>query len=273
MKELLKVLITVKTYPFPSSKYGELVCTAGVTDDGRFVRLYPVNFRDQPYSKQYRKYQWIEVEAERHTGRDFRKESYRPDCDTLTMLGEPIPSKGDWLERSKYVLPLRNASIEELKDQQSADETSLGLIRPKAVHDLIVEPADPNWKPSTYQELKQARLWDDRTVSREPPRKVPFTFKYIFECEDPRCIGHRMMNEDWELGALYWRLIDGGVSEAEATEKVRQKFLNELCGDDKDTHFFVGTVLKHPRSWVVIGIYYPKKPKPKPESPQKTLFD
>jgi hypothetical protein len=29
-----RVLITVKTYPLPSGKYEELVCTAGVLEDG-----------------------------------------------------------------------------------------------------------------------------------------------------------------------------------------------------------------------------------------------
>ena len=43
-EERLKVLITVKTYPIPSKKYDELVCTAGVTESGDFVRLYPINF-------------------------------------------------------------------------------------------------------------------------------------------------------------------------------------------------------------------------------------
>lgn len=38
----LKVLITVKTYPIPSDTYDELVCTAGVTELGDFVRLYPL---------------------------------------------------------------------------------------------------------------------------------------------------------------------------------------------------------------------------------------
>lgn len=59
----LRVLITVKTYPIPSSKYDELVCTAGVTETGDFVRLYPINFRDLPYDKQFTKYQWIEVDS------------------------------------------------------------------------------------------------------------------------------------------------------------------------------------------------------------------
>ena len=40
-----KVLITVKTYPTLSRKHGELVCTAGVREDGSWVRLYPIPFR------------------------------------------------------------------------------------------------------------------------------------------------------------------------------------------------------------------------------------
>ncbi len=50
--EKIKVLITVKTYPIPSARYDELVCTAGVTETGDFIRLYPVNFRDLPFSQQ-----------------------------------------------------------------------------------------------------------------------------------------------------------------------------------------------------------------------------
>ncbi len=53
-KEKLKVLITVKTYPIPSAMYDELVCTAGVTESADFVRLYPINFRDLPFSRQYK---------------------------------------------------------------------------------------------------------------------------------------------------------------------------------------------------------------------------
>lgn len=262
MKERLRVLITVKTHPIPSAKYGELVCTAGVTEKGDFIRLYPINFRDQPYSKQYRKYQWVEIDAEHHRGRDSRKESYRPDCDTLVILGEPIPtSRGDWSARAKYVLQNVATSVEELRERQEEDHTSLGIVRPKVVHDLIAEPTDPKWKESFLAELRQARIWDDRPVSKEPPRKVPFKFKYVFECDDPRCKGHRMMNEDWELGALYWRMIDEGCTEDEAIRKVREKFLTQMCGSDRDTYSFLGTVLAHPKSWVIIGVFWPPKPK------------
>jgi hypothetical protein len=38
---LTKVLISVKTYPTLSTKYNELVCTAGFLEDGSWVRIYP----------------------------------------------------------------------------------------------------------------------------------------------------------------------------------------------------------------------------------------
>lgn len=45
---LLKVLITVKAAPNPSSTYGETVCVAGLSmdpDNPGWLRLYPINFR------------------------------------------------------------------------------------------------------------------------------------------------------------------------------------------------------------------------------------
>jgi hypothetical protein len=274
-KQKLKVLITVKTYPIPSAKYDELVCTAGVTETGDFIRLYPVNFRDLEFSKQYKKYQWIEVVAEKHRGRDVRKESYRPDCDSIKKLGEPIKSNpGNWAERGRYALAKKACSMEELNDRREADRTSLGVFKPKKVHDLVISADDPEWKAGFKAALQQARLWETRTVSKEPPRKVPFKFHYQFECDDSRCKGHRMMIEDWEVGRLFWRNVGLGRSHEEATNKVRERFLYEICGADKNTHFFVGTILAHPKTWVVIGVFYPKiQPEKRNTDTGPSLFD
>jgi len=257
--ELLRVLITVKTYPIPSAKYDELVCTAGVLESGDFIRLYPIRFRDLPFTKQYKKYQWIEVVAEKHTGRDARKESYRPREDTLKIIGEPIPTRGNWNERARYALAKRAASMEELRNLQKVDRTSLGVIRPADVSDLEISEDAADWKPRFKEAMKQQRLWDDRTATKEPPRKVPWKFHYRFRCDDSRCKGnHRMMIEDWEIGALYWRCVDNGATPNEAAEKVKQKFLDQMCAPNIDTHFYVGTVLAH-GTWVIIGMFWPRK--------------
>ncbi|HUU95727.1 MAG TPA: hypothetical protein VM487_08295 [Phycisphaerae bacterium] len=233
--------------------------------------MYPVNFRDLPYEQQYKKYQWIQVAATRIT-RDYRKESFRPDCSTL-VLGESVPSSpGNWSARAKYVLAKKSRSMEDLYEQQEADNASLGILKPKRVTDLEIEPDSPDWPPKFLEALKQQRLFEYREKTLVPPRKVPFKFYFRFECDDPRCkANHRMMIEDWELGALFWRLVDKGASQEDACEKVREKFFGDLCGSDKDTHFYVGTVLAHPKSWVVIGVFYPKLKQK--SSSQGTLFD
>jgi len=258
-KKTLKILITVKTYPIPSKKYDELVCTAGVTEEGDFIRLYPINFRDLNFEKQYKKYQWIKVDVVKHD-KDKRKESYRPDCDTLELIGEPILTKnGDWSERAKYVLRKNASSLEELKDCQQRDNTSLGIFKPKEIQDLIITADNSEWKESFKAELKQARIFETRNKTLVPPRKVPFKFQYKFICKNPCCKSHKMMIEDWEVGALFWREVDKGKSLDNAALSVRHKFLDILCGKDKETYFYVGTVMAHPKSWVVIGLFYPKR--------------
>lgn len=272
--EKTRVLIVVKTYPIPSSKYDELVCTAGVRQDGSFVRLYPINFRDLPYSQQFKKYQWIEAEMEKHKGRDVRKESYRPDCETIALVGEPLPTRnGDWSERARFALSRKSLSMEDLYDQQHRDRTSLGVFKPKAVHDLAITSDDSDWKPGFKAALAQARLWENRTVSREPPKKVPFKFHYIFECDDSRCKRkHRMMIEDWEVGSLFWRVVAKGANDHEAAQEVKKKFLRQICAPDRDTHFFVGTILSHPSTWVIIGVFWPKLPPKENSTSSLPLF-
>lgn len=254
----LRVLITVKTYPIPSSKYEELVCTAGVTVQGDFVRLYPINFRDLPYDQQYKKYQWIEVDAQKHRA-DPRKESYRPICETLRCLGEPIPTTGNWSERAKYVLVKGAQSMESLRERQLVDHTSLGIIKPNLVSDLEITPDEEEWKAGFIEALKQMKLFEKRNKTLTPPRKVPFKFQYVFTCDDNQCKGHRMMIEDWELGALFWKMVNQGADPQQAARKVRYKFLEDICGPQRDTYFFVGTVAGHPHSWIVLGTFYPKK--------------
>ena len=148
--------------------------------------------------------------------------------------------------------------MEDLKECQKSDETSLGIFKPKNVSDLVIQPDSSDWNPTFLAALGQQRIWENRTNSREPPRKVPFKFKYRFSCNDENCNGHKMSIFDWEVGALFWRMVDKGMTHESAAEEVKRRFLGDLCGDDKDTHFFVGTTLDYPMSWIILGVYYPK---------------
>jgi hypothetical protein len=152
--------------------------------------------------------------------------------------------------------------MEELFVTQKLDRTSLGIFRPKEILDLVAKPAEGEWKPGFKAALMQRRLWENRRASKEPPRKIPFKFQYKFSCDDSSCKGHQTMIEDWEVGALYWKCVDAGGTPQEACRMVKQTFLNRICSPDRDLHFYVGTILAHPRTWVIIGTYWPKKEVP-----------
>ena len=95
--ERKRVYITVKTYPTLSEKYDELVCTAGIDEDGSWIRLYPLPFRKLEHEQKYKKWQWIEVDVERRT-QDIRPESYRVlNLENLKIIPTKS-SKVDWDE-------------------------------------------------------------------------------------------------------------------------------------------------------------------------------
>jgi len=252
--EKRRVLITAKTYPHPSVAYQELVCTAGVLEDGSFIRLYPIDYRYMPYWKWYKKYQWIDVDVIKHD-KDPRKESYRPKVGSIKQVSEPLSTNNKWEERKKYVLAKGIKTIEELRELQNIDNTSLGIVRPCEVTDFVVEPCPDEWKGTWQDVLKQNSLFGP---DKKPLEKIPFKFSYVFKCDDDRCNGHKMMIEDWEVGQLYRRLKSEGNSPEIAAKKVKERFFDRMCSPGIDTHFFVGTVLSH-GTWVILGVFWPKK--------------
>jgi hypothetical protein len=70
-----RVLIVVKTYPTPAQKGVKVSCTAGITRDGDWIRLFPVPFRFLEQEQQFARYQWIDIEV-RRARNDPRPESH-----------------------------------------------------------------------------------------------------------------------------------------------------------------------------------------------------
>jgi hypothetical protein len=233
-----KVLIVVMTYPHPSRGHQELVCTAGITESGEWVRLYPIDYRYRPTHQKFRKYQWIKVQlAPRGQHHDNRKESRKPILDTITLIGEPLSTKNDWAERRKIIDTMPCYSLNQLKTLHDTDRTSLGIVRPKRVIDLEVRPAtEPDWKPEWQRLFLQKRLFGEQQKSL---RKLPYSFHYIFECEDSEK-PHTAMCEDWELGVLFLKESERLGSDEAAAQSVRAKFLNEICGTEKGHVLFHG---------------------------------
>lgn len=254
-----KVLITVMTYPLPSRGHQEVVCTAGITEAGDWVRLYPIDYRYRPRHQQFRKYQWIEVGLKpREATKDRRPESRQPDLESIRILGERLGVEDQWAVRRAIIDEMPHRTLNQLKTRYDVDRTSLGIVRPARVLDLRIEPADPEWKPAWQLLFDQLRLFGPL---QKPLRKIPYEFSYLFECEDSDG-PHSAMIEDWELGVLFLNEAERLGSDEAAATSVKNKFLSEMCRDDKDTRFFMGTVRRF-NSWVVLGVFWPPLASPR----------
>jgi len=251
--ERTKVLITVMTYPHPSTSYQELVCVAGITENGEWVRLYPVDYRYRPAHQQFRKYQWIEADlSPRGQGNDNRRESRTPRLDSIQILGEPLSTKRNWIERRKIIDRLPHRTVNELKDLYEHQRVSLGIVRPTRVLDVEVTPSDAEWKPEWRSLFSQLLLFGPQ---QKPLRKLPYKFQYVFECEDSEK-PLRAMIEDWELGVLFLKESDRLGSDEAAAKSVRDRYLNVLYAPDRDTRLFMGTRFPF-NTWLVIGVFWP----------------
>ena len=206
-----KILITVKTYPILSRKYAELVCTAGVNEQGEWRRIYPVPFRHLYAEKKYKKFQWIEADIEKSNS-DNRPESYTfRNIDSLQLIGKPLSTQNNWqIRRDAF---LNKVTIYKEKEQliklAHDNELSIAAFKLHRYLDFSFEPVNNReWDPDKLAELehqkRQLSLFEDHeTVARqlEVVNKLPYRFYYRFE--DSRGKSSRLMIEDWEIGALF----------------------------------------------------------------------
>jgi len=268
---ITKVLITVKTYPSISTKYEETVCTAGLKENGEWVRIYPVPFRKLPYAQQFPKYQWVEMDLVKNTS-DFRPESFRPrniDTEDLIVFGEKLDTNYKWAKRKEIVLQNVYTDLSQLIEEAKTDGkyTSLAVFKPTRINNFIVEKTTRDWNDKQKATLRQGNLFEEKN-SIEVVKKLPYKFSYVFE----DCNGNKstLMNEDWEVGALFWNCLrNNNGDEKAACDDVRKKYWNDFA-KTKDLYFFLGTTklnqLRAPSPFVIIGTFHP------PIELQQSLF-
>ncbi|MDR0536047.1 MAG: hypothetical protein LBG65_06860 [Puniceicoccales bacterium] len=271
-----RILITVKTYPTLFKKYGETVCTAGLREDGSWVRIYPVPFRRLEEEQQYEKYDWIEGDFVRNTS-DHRHETLRPrDVNHIIKAGKMGTSDG-W--RKRKALVLGKAHVEnrltplcEAIKKTPDTAVSLAVFKPARLLGFDWELDAREWDGERMAEMRdkarqsefdfaEADAW---RLTFETIAKLPYKFFYKFEDADKRVC--RLQLLDWECGQLFWncfrradKTLDLVEREKEALEKVHQRYWDDFT--QKDIHFFMGTLRQFhgysPNPWNIIGVFYP----------------
>jgi len=257
-----RVLITVKTYPSLSRKYGETVCTAGVREDGSWVRIYPVPFRRLEETEQYRKFDWLQCELIRSHS-DPRPETRHPaDVTQLNPAGHMGTSR-NWRERRELLLNKATvySRLQVLIDGAKANTLSLAVFKPAKILNFVWEEDTREWDAAKLVEMRnqtnQGELFAEeawrRTFQIIP--KLPYSFSYRFADVEGRESELQVL--DWEAGALFWNCRHRHGDENTALRKVKAKYLEEFAR--KDLHFFLGTTQQFhfvaPNPWVIIGVF------------------
>jgi len=248
-----KVLVIAKTEPSPSKKHGATVCTAGITDKGEFIRLYPMPFRlfcDDTTG--FNKYDWIEVDCEQ-SDNDTRSESYKVDEDSIRCVGH-IGTDYNWSKRNRIILPRCSKNFKELEEKGA----SLGLIKPS---DLLsfeknMKADGPIAEPSSnYRKVLQMIFDKEGSLKKIPHiESLDRYYRYGFRCDGEETI-HKVMCEDWELYQSSRSWLDRYKTEEETWNKIHEtyyRYFKEEC----NLHFFVGTHYLW-NTWIIIGLYYP----------------
>lgn len=258
----VRVLITVKTYPTLSSTYGELVCIAGIREDGKWVRIYPMPFRRLKEYYKFKKYSWIELPLEKNA-KDPRPESFRPvDLTAIKTFGS-MGTGDKWFERRKFIF--KNVKcyddIEEIISLAKIDnKLSLALFKPTKLIDFYWENDQRDWDRARFNDvvanLKQGYLFKQEEFIEDfkIASKLPFKFKYKFSDINGKVCNLSII--DWEVGALFWKYDD----EQKALEKVKEKYwdyFTQKC----ELYFYLGTTKQY-HSWsnnpfTIIGTFTP----------------
>ncbi len=257
-----RILITLKTYPTLSRKYGETVCTAGVREDGSWVRIYPVPFRRLDEAEQYRKFDWLDCELIK-SRTDPRPETRHPaDMKQLNPVGH-MGTDNNWRERRELLLKkaIVHTRLQTLIDGAKANTVSLAVFKPKRVTDFFWEEETREWDAAKLAEMRnrgnQGELFAEKTWRHtfKVIPKLPYSFSYSFADADGR--ESEMQLLDWEAGALFWKCLRRDGDEKMALAKVRAKYIDEFSRTD--LHFFLGTTQQFhfvaPNPWVIIGVF------------------
>lgn len=261
--ERARVLITVKAAPEPSSKYGDTVCVAGIRTDGdraEWIRLYPFPFRWMPESVRFKKYDVVEVDVHR-SARDDRRESYRPDIQSIEIIGHI----DKWKHRHEIVGKVTPTSTCELHRAATADSqaASLGLVPVESVEKLEIAPF-AGWSDAQRKRIADAEnlapldLFGDG-IDTPPELHAPrFTVRYRYRCSAGGCPTHSGQLLDWELGELQRRHLLN-LPEDDARREIETKFLTQKFAPNRQTSFFVGNFGDKVKrgSFSVLGVYAP----------------
>lgn len=256
-----KILVLVKTYPTKSNKYVETVCTAGIREDGSWVRIFPIPFRRLEDYQRFKKYQWIECTLYK-SEKDKRPESYHIDTNEGIIPGEILNTKNGWEARKQAILYKSRIfkRIAELFEAVEKNTASLAIFKPKDVKMTCEKNYGFKENDDNFEkfQLAQLDLFDknDWRINFKGVEKVPYNFIYEVTDEEGKSFKHKII--DWEINALYLRQKKK-YGEEKAVKDVMEKYTEFLNKEKYDLYLYLGTIHQFQQRnfqdpWIIIGV-------------------
>jgi len=240
-----KVLIIGRASPEPSKKHIETVCTGGITESGKILRLYPIPLRYLDPGSRYRLWTWATFEVQRSAS-DKRKESYRVREDSIKVLAQLEDKSEQFFFLQKAIFPHREA-LEELYYK---DWTSVGVIEIELLN-LYAKPRTKTWekdKPYTRQQLMY--------TERKSLDQLPFEMHIKFRCKNnPSCKSHDSSLIGWQYMEAFRNFTRKYGSPENAFEVMKHKIHSLFSDKTKNAYALLGTHSRYP-VWIVAELYF-----------------
>ena len=255
-----RVLILVKTYPNPSERHREIVCTAGLdVETGKLIRLFPIPFRMLANDSKFQKWQFVEVDVRKAS--DSRVESYQVREDSLES-GELMGTEGDgWQRRWSYIQHLISPSLEAIEMMPLEQRPSLAIIKPEDCTMSIVPHKRPTYNEKERRKLMGVighdTLFGDFSKHIQLLEKIPLKFRYHFRygaSADSKL--YTAFFEDWEVGEAWRKWRDLYPDPEVLKSQIIKRFL-EMPRARDSLFLAIGTHSQYRHQWLAIGQFQP----------------
>jgi len=241
-----KIFILVKAYPQPSKKYEETICVAGITEEGELLRLYPIPYRQLKVQQRFDRFDYVEMEISTELN-DHRPESHKVLPESIRVLRKGSSFNKD--AKANLWQSCVSTSLTELKEKNRETGCSLGIIKPESLSVkfwyIPIQQASSEEQEAETQIFHQSSLFELRSMrTLEPPEYV---FYYDFISDSSK---HHMKIHDWEVQTTYWKY------KAKYGDKALDKMTEfyEKIAPQNNLHFVMGTMMRHPRTFIIIGV-------------------
>lgn len=232
-------IIMIKAAPQVGQRHGETVCCAGISLDGKWLRLYPVCFRTLDDGQKFGRWDRIHFKWRKPID-DPRVESMRVDQDSISIVGSLKAS-----ERERFLAPLIVTSL----DREREKGRSLALLKARNLRFKASkrEQKDVDADRARFDALrKQADMFNTKAII--PYNPCPYEFKYRYQTDDGSREG---TCQDWEMEATFFRW-SRQHGEKDTLERMQQVFGTDY--PTKGMLLAMGTHSLYPDTWLINGV-------------------